>query len=153
MRYEVRREIAMLVTDAGIASTPCAPRGPLRALFSWLGLSSLTDEPADRDPAPAGARPELDWQQAQSAARQAMLAAGRGDYEPAESFFTAAFSLDRSLEPGRIDAFWQLDLAGIEAAERALRIAGRLHDAHSLGNEIAYRFGGHPDRRPIRAAS
>jgi hypothetical protein len=141
----------MLVTDAGIAATPCAPRGPLRALFSWLGLSTLTDDRAGADPAMSGA--ELDWQQAQSAARQAMLAAQRGEYEPAESFFTAAFSLDRSLEPARIDAFWSLDLAGMETARRALQSAGRSNDAQSLSNEIAYRFGGHPDRRPIRAAS
>jgi hypothetical protein len=145
----------MLLTDAGITATPCAPRGPLRVLFSWLGLTALTDEHAGTNLESTGSAPgaELDSQRAQAAARRAMLAARRGEYEPAESLFTAAFSLDRSLEPGRIDGFWHLDLAGIEAAERALRIAGRPHDARSLGNEIAYRFGGHPDRRPIRAAS
>jgi uncharacterized protein with von Willebrand factor type A (vWA) domain len=145
----------MLVTDAGIAVTPSAPRGPLRLLFSWLGLSTLTDDRSEAPLEPAGvmAGPEHDRRQAQAAVRQAMLAARHGAYEPAEAFFTAAFSLDRSLEPARIDTFWQLDLAGIETAERALRNAGRQHDALALANQIAYRFGGHPTRRPVRAAS
>jgi len=143
----------MLVTDAGIAAMPSVSRGPLRALFSWLGLSTLCDDltrPPAEQPIAALAS---DAQRARGAVERAILAAQRGDYGSAESFFTAAFALDASLQPARIDAVWQLDLAGLEAAQRALHSAGRPGDALALGNEIAYRFGGHPDRRPVRAAS
>ncbi len=145
----------MLVTDAGIAAMPSAPRGPLRTLFSWLGLSTLMDDQTPDLVEKTGLVPSLasDAERAQAAVNRAMLAAQCGDTGSAESFFTAAFALDISLQPARIDAFWQLDLAGIEAAQRALCSAGRRHDASALANEIAYRFGGHPDRRPIRAAS
>lgn len=145
----------MLVTDAGIAAMPTAPRGPLRVFFSWLGLSALTDDadlslPKAAIPLPS---PASDAERAGVALQRALLAANEGDSGSAESFFMAAFALDGSLTPSRIDAFWQLDLSAIEAARRALQSAGRPRDAHALGNEIAYRFGGHPDRRPIRAAS
>ena len=145
----------MLITDAGIAATPTAPRGPLRSLFSWLGLSALADAQDTDNAGPSGLIPSLpsDTERAQAAIDRAMRAARNGDVGSAESFFTAAFALDVSLYPARIDAFWQLDLAGIEAAQRALQSAGRRHDAAALGNEIAYRFGDHPDRRPVRAAS
>jgi hypothetical protein len=144
----------MIMTDAGMAAMPMGSRGPLRTLFSWLGLSTLMDDPAGSEPAagPVSA-PERDWQHARIASHRAMLAAQRGEYESAEFFFTAAFSLDASLRPAQIADFWTLGLPGLEAAQRALNGAGRQDDAVALGSEIAYRFGHHPARRPVRAAS
>lgn len=144
----------MLITDAATAAMPIAPRGPLRTLFTWLGLATLMDDPAadDRQAGPVAA-PERDWQQAQAASQRAMLAAQRGEYESAEFFFTAAFSLDASLQPSRVADFWSLSLPGLESAQRALNGAGRHDDAVALGSEIAYRFSDHPARLPVRAAS
>ena len=147
----------MLVTDAGIAAMPPAPRGMLRTICSWLGLTTLMDEDsATQQPgfnSGTMAPPDDDWQRANAAMQRAILSARRGEYEPAESMFTAAFSLNRALDPSRIAAFWELDLSGLEAALRGLQSAGRQDEAMTLASDIAYRFGGHPDRRPIRAAS
>ena len=55
----------MIITDAGTAAMPIAPRGPLRTLFSWLGLTTVMDDPTDSDlPYGPVAAPERDWQQA-----------------------------------------------------------------------------------------
>lgn len=144
----------MIITDAGMATMPIGSRGPLRTLFSWLGLTALMDDPAGAEQmaGPVTAT-EHDWQQARIASQRAMLAAQRGEYESAEFFFTAAFSLDAALRPAGIVDFWTLGLPGLEAAQRALNGAGRHDDAVALGSEIAYRFGHHPARRPVRAAS
>lgn len=141
----------MIVTDAAAAAVARPAHAPLRALFSLFGLSTLTaGEPRH---VPGGVAAPSDWQQARAAAHRAVSAARSGDLRAASAYFTAAFSLDRDLQPGQIADFWQLTISAFETAERALRAAGRYDDAATLAGEVAFRFGNHPDCQPARAAS
>jgi len=143
----------MIVTDAALVAMPRSSRSPIRALCSFLGLNTLTDDRNDATEHDAGPVLPPDWQQARVAAHRAIAAADRGEVAAADAYFTTAFSLDRALQPAQIARFWDMTLSGLETAERALRSPGRYDDAAALASEVAFRFAGHPTRRPSQAAS
>jgi hypothetical protein len=128
-------------------------RGPLRTLFSFLGLSELSDGGSRTISGEVQPVTPPDWQQARVAAHRGVSAAGQGDFNAADSYFTTAFTLDRTLQPGQIANFWTMSLTGLETAERALRGVGRYDDAARLASEVAFRHASHPARQPSQAAS
>jgi hypothetical protein len=145
--------MCMIVTDAAIAATSQPSRGPFRALFALLGLSSIADnEHGESWPDVQTVTPP-DWQQARVAAHRAVSAVGQGDLNAADALFTTAFTLDRGLKPGQIANFWSMSLSGLETAERALRSVGRYEEAATLASDVAFRFAAHPARQPSQVAS
>lgn len=143
----------MMISDAALAAVPHAPRGPLRALLSFFGLTAIADDRADRAFEVDGVVSPPDWQQARVAAHRAVAAIDLENVDAAEAFFTTAFTLDQTLNPAQIANFWRMSLTGLEVAERALRSVGRYDDAAALASEVAFRFAAHPSRQPSQAAS
>lgn len=71
----------------------------------------------------------LDARRAQAAALRALLLARQRRYAEAESAFAQAAGIDRTLDLGALDGFWELERGAHQAAIRAYEAVGRHRDA------------------------